>query len=269
MKNIFNTDVRHIVTEANINYYATPFVHPSRKMAEHDFVYMLKGKWKIGQNDEDFELKQDSLLILAANNHHYGIDACTADTKTMYFHVSCEESDIFISNLEHEEENMCVVESLIDASINRNIKKYFYEIVNSKLCGNQKKADIFFDLLLCEIHEAKHYLGSLQVGEQIKNIIHKNPERFLSNKELAKKTHVSVKTAETKFKALFGMTIHQYVLKFKTDQAISYFKNFPEMPIKEIAYNLGFYDEYHFSKQFKKNVGVSPAKFKETLLKEK
>ena len=34
------------------------------------------------------------------------------------------------------------------------------------------------------------------------------------------------------------------------------------MTIKEIAYNLGFYDECHFSKQFKKFTGTSPAEYR-------
>ncbi len=260
MKNKFNTTRRHTVTDANINYYATPFVHPKRRMAEHDFIYMLKGKWKIGQNDEVFELTEDTLLILYANNTHYGAGPCLPDSKTMYFHLSFEEECF------KETDEICVVESLINASSNRNIKKYFYEIVNSKLCSNHKKADIFFDLLMCEISDAANQQATVQIGEQIKNIIHKNPESFLSNKELSQKTHVSVKTAETKFKNLFGVTIHQYILKFKVEQAIAYFKNFPEMSIKEIAYNLGFYDEYHFSKQFKKIMGTSPNKYKKEIV---
>jgi hypothetical protein len=34
---------------------------------------MLEGEWKIGQNDEEFLLKKDSLLILKANHLHYGV----------------------------------------------------------------------------------------------------------------------------------------------------------------------------------------------------
>ena len=52
------------------------------------------------------------------------------------------------------------------------------------------------------------------------------------------------------------------MLEYKIKEAISYFDMFPEMSIKETAYNLGFYDEYHFSKQFKRIVGVSPHKYK-------
>ena len=76
---------------------------------------------------------------------------------------------------------------------------------------------------------------------------------------------VSVKSAETKFKELFGISIHQYILQFKIEQAVSYLKSFPEMSIKEIAFNLGFYDEYHFSKQFKSYTGYSPTEYKKLL----
>ena len=145
MKNVFNTEIRHKITEANINFYATPFVHPKRKMKEHDFIYMLDGKWIIGQNSEEYSLKKDSLLILSANNSHYGVIPCDEGSKTMYFHLSCEEGDGFFENGEQG------IDTLIDASLNSNIKKYFYEIVNAKISGDDIKANLFFDILLHEI----------------------------------------------------------------------------------------------------------------------
>lgn len=256
MKNYFSTSAHHEVTEANINFYASPFVHPARKMKYYDFIYMLNGKWKIGQNDEIFELCEDSLLILSANNPHFGVTPCDANTKTMYFHVlvpGCNDEDCICT------------ESLIDASYNKNIKKTFQNLVNAKLSGNHKKADIYFNLLLCELEENKLYTDDAGVAAKIKNIIHAHPEKFFSNQELADMLNVSVKTAENKFKGAFSTTIHQYMLTYKIDEAVSYFKNYPHMIIKEIAYNLGFYDEYHFSKQFKKVMGISPTEYKKNL----
>lgn len=265
MKNVFSLNLRHTVTEANINYYANPFIHPKRIMKEHDFIYMLQGEWKFGQNDETFELKNDCILILSAGNTHYGISPCTPNTKTMYFHVSCEIGDM---EENFNEKNVCT-ESLIDVSLNKNVKGCFSNLVNSKLSGNQIKADIYFDLLLCELAENHLYTADSGIASKIKNIIHSNPEKFFANSELAKMTNVSVKTAENKFKAMFGITIHQYILNFKINEAISYFERFPQISIKETAHNLGFYDEYHFSKQFKKIKGISPLAYITLVLKNK
>ncbi len=256
MKNLFSINQRHTVTEANINFYANPFVHPKRKMKDYDFIYMLQGEWKIGQNGEEFELKNDSLLILSANTVHYGVSPCIANTKTMYFHIFCEEID--------ENEESFFIDSLTDASYNKNIKKFFLETVNCKISGNQKKADAYFNLLLCELSENKLNSATTAIAQRIKNIIHQNPEKFFSNAEIAQMLNISVKTAETKFKAMFDTTIHQYMLNFKIEEAKSYFTIFPQMNIKEIAYNLGFYDEYHFSRQFKNITGLSPCIYKKS-----
>lgn len=265
MRNIFQTDIRHKIVEANINFYSAPFTHPERSMSEHDFIYLLEGEWKFGQNDEEFTLKKDMVLILTAGNRHFGLSPCLENTKTMYFHASCERGDDFLKDGEAIPEKSILVDTLIDASGNKNIKQAFLNVVKSKLSGNDFKAGIYFDLLLCELSENNLSLSENELEAKIIDIIHSNPEKFFSNAELAKMVNVSVKTAENKFKAKYKKTIHKYVLDFKIQEAISYFNNFPQLGIKEIAYNLGFYDEYHFSKQFKKITGVSPSVYKKTV----
>lgn len=257
VKHLFSTDSVHRVTEANINFYTSPFVHPTRVMAEHDFIYLLDGEWKFGQNNEEYTLKKDSLLILGAGQRHYGAAPCTAGTKTMYFHVTCEEGDAVLPATDPRG-----IVSVTDASRNENIRKYMSRTVNAALSGQHRRADLWFELLLCELTEAVPDPADTAQAQQIRNIIHIHPEKFFSNRELAQMLNVSVKTAETKFKAEFGTTIHQYILRFKVEEAISYFETFPQFSIKEIAHNLGFYDEYHFSKQFKSITGLAPAHYR-------
>ena len=212
MYTVFSDNNKHQITEANINFYAHPFVHPRRNLAEHDFIYILQGEWKFGQNDEEFLAKKDDVLLLSAYNTHFGILPCLPNTKTMYFHASCEAGDSFCDLVHPTDDDSVLLGTLIDASRNRQIKNHFSSIVNNKLHGKQKQADTYFDLLLYELADNHLYTEGSGVALQIKNLIHNNPETFFSNQELANLTRVSLKTAENKFKEQFGVTIHQYIL---------------------------------------------------------
>lgn len=260
----FNTDTRRKITEANINFYNKPFIHPKRKMQDHDFIYLLEGEWKIGQCSETYTLKKDTVLILSGGQTHYGVSLSKPNTKTMYFHVTSVADDKFDCSTPNS--IYAVLDSYNYVGDNKVIKKIFYDIVSAKISGNEKKSSILFDLLLNELLSIKQNSNNSSTVEKIRNLIQQNPEKFFSNYELAKTVNVSVKTAETKFKKAYNTTIHQYMLNYKIEQAISYFKIFPEMSLKNIAYNLGFYDEYHFSKQFKKITGYSPSSYKENLI---
>ena len=74
MKYFFNPLAIHSITKADILFYKAPFLHPSRKMNEHDFIYLLQGEWKLGQNDETYHLQKNNLLILGANEKHFGVE---------------------------------------------------------------------------------------------------------------------------------------------------------------------------------------------------
>ena len=123
---------------------------------------------------------------------------------------------------------------------------------------------------LTKIQEESERFGEQgRIAARIKTKIHEHPERFFSNAELARAVNVSVKTAENRFKSMYGLTVHQYILDFKIREAISYFELYPDITVKEVAHNLGFFDEYHFSKTFKRIMGKSPREWRRQSEEEK
>jgi AraC family transcriptional regulator len=62
------------------------------------------------------------------------------------------------------------------------------------------------------------------------------------------------------FKKSTNLTPYQYVLQRRTARAKELLKK-RELTIVEIAYLLGFSDQSHFTRQFKKQYGITPGAF--------
>lgn len=60
-------------------------------------------------------------------------------------------------------------------------------------------------------------------------------------------------------KTLSGLISDRIILEAKRELYLT------SKPIKSIAYELGFTDEFHFSRYFKRNIGISPQYFRDTV----
>ena len=96
-----------------------------------------------------------------------------------------------------------------------------------------------------------------------------NPEKNFRIPELAKRCAMS----RAGFYRLFSRTFHcspaEYVLKQKIRKAAMLFQRNPECSIKETAETCGFSNQFHFSRKFKEQTGISPTAFLANLLRER
>lgn len=252
----FTLSEQHKICDARRNQFKDSVMHPNRKLEEHDLIYILEGGWKIGQEAEHFYPQKGDVLILSAHCFHYGIEPCIPGTKTMYIHTLYHPKDCL-------EFHDCLLPSLIHARENASVKYCFEKIIYAKSIKNEAMASSYFHALLCELNCCSQMAAPNSLPEKIRQLI-LSSDKLLKNKEIATQLNISIKTAETVFKQAFQTTIHQYVISSKIEQVKFYLHNFPDMKLYEIAENLGFYDEFHLSRQFKKLIGLSPAEYKKT-----
>ena len=96
-------------------------------------------------------------------------------------------------------------------------------------------------------------------------------ERKVTIEELEEFTGINKMTLIRMVKKKTGMTPMHYRLSRKIERAI-YYLQIPDMSIKEIAYKLGFCNQNHFAKAFRRQMGRTPSEhrvFQKKLAEEK
>lgn len=128
----------------------------------------------------------------------------------------------------------------------------------------QESLSCVLRLLLIGLADCKMNPGHSQLIQKALMIIQNNSDKILKSEEMASQLYVSARTFRTKFKEVFHKSFTQYQMQVKLEKVCLILKTYPEMRLKEIADNFGFYDEFHLSKVFKKHYGVSPSQYRKT-----
>jgi AraC-like DNA-binding protein len=101
--------------------------------------------------------------------------------------------------------------------------------------------------------------------QSLREYLQKHINENIGINQLAKHLNVSISTVSHKYRILTGETPGQTLSKLR----ISAIKNLllKGEPLKTIAEQTGFYDEFHLSKAFKKSTGISPSKYMKNIFK--
>jgi len=103
-----------------------------------------------------------------------------------------------------------------------------------------------------------------KIAEEIKDFIENNGFRYLHLRDISQGLFISAGYLNNIFKSVTGSTIMQYVENCRIEKAMYLLKHTNES-ISSISTQLGYYDQYHFSKSFKKVTGNSPTKYRMTM----
>jgi len=96
--------------------------------------------------------------------------------------------------------------------------------------------------------------------QQVLEYIHAHLHQDLALVELAAVAQVSLNYFATQFKHATGYTPHQYVIRQRIEHGKTLLLNSRD-GIADIAYQVGFAHQSHFTRHFKRLVGVTPKQF--------
>lgn len=99
------------------------------------------------------------------------------------------------------------------------------------------------------------------------DFIDMNYHDILSIDDIAASMGLSRKALTTIFTNLTGFSPKDYLIYYRTAKAVDLLRN-PNLSIEVIATSVGYNDQFYFSKQFKKNVGMTPSMCRRKLAEE-
>jgi AraC family transcriptional regulator len=104
--------------------------------------------------------------------------------------------------------------------------------------------------------------------KQVTEFMHANLSDGISLTEIANSVQMGPCHFARAFKVSTGLSPHQYVLRRRIEAALKKLKE-PHVEFADLAYDLGFSSQAHFSTVFHKLVGVTPSSYRERILSTK
>lgn len=169
-------------------------------------------------------------------------------------------------NLTHDREVVCSGGSLagVDACM------YVIQLLAGRSFAKQVAR-----LMVTDISRGPQTLYAPAVGwrrhhdegiQQVEAYLQTHAQRSIALTELAASIHTSVRTLQRRFLAATGMTPVQYQQAIRIEQAKDLLET-RRIPVADVAAQVGYEDRVAFGRVFKKVTGLTPAAYRQSLIR--
>ncbi|MDR2968635.1 MAG: AraC family transcriptional regulator [Tannerellaceae bacterium] len=232
---------------------------------ENIFIYCEKGKGWIECDDERYSLKEDCFFIIPEKTKHaYGAEI--RDPWSIYWlHFKGENTDMF-----REIMGKSIHLNQSDRSRQQDRIQLFDEIYQNLNMGYNPENLEYITFCLMHFLASLKYVAQYREIKKIKenDLIQKsilymkdNLENKVMLEDIAHAVGYSPSHLNTLFTLRTSYSPIEYFNQLRIQRACS-FLQFSNLKIKEIAFRLNFYDPFHFSKAFHKEMEITPKEYR-------
>lgn len=246
------------------NYQESDFVmERTNGMVGFLFLY-FESPCNLWINKDNYSINKPSAVLIHTNTP-FKYFPTGSEYIDNYLHFEVEDNQSFIEELTFPCNTPFQISN--DKSIS-SLLEYILEEDNPENKYSRKTTELLIRLLMIKVgeeweflqqkHETlPHYEDLLNIRNQIISSPHKN----WKVEELAEQAHLSYAYFQVLYKKAFGISCINDVINTKVAHAKELLVS-TNLPVSQIAVELGYNDVYHFIRQFKKNTGLTPGAFR-------
>lgn len=280
-----------------------PYVHKRRKADEYILYIIRKGSMYIVENGEKYILTEGDFFLLDPSYIHEGYKGSYCE----YYYIHFQHSDIHkMEGLLKASITQEILENRNDSLQSNSFSYDIYEkdkllipkkyhflnynsfitiscLLNEAIEHNKNQMENYKILCSCKVLEALIEITRSFVFTEIENLSSGVPKSYRKIQELLNYLNteyankITSSTIEEQFacnfdymnrvfKKLTQKTIFTYLNTVRIDHAKELIST-TSLKLSQISSNVGFNDEYYFSKVFKKYTGIPPTVYARGMLK--
>jgi len=222
-------------------------------------LVVKSGYLNIKINTKNYIVKSNEILLLNIFEKHQCID-CENETEYSVFSVNY----FYFKNLLNKfYKNNNILQLNKHIIKNKNIVENFNSLANEFITQNSLKLHHIFNLLLIELFEENIFiaksLNEYTILDRTFIYIAKHYNKPITLKELADFSKISEQKILYIFNKVYRQTPYQFILSYRVFKSKKLLNK--GYSITEVALSVGFYDQSHLHKHFKKHFGITPKEY--------
>jgi len=225
----------------------------------HENTYMtliLKGSNKEKRKNQEIACSAGMLLLYPKNKPHINLNY---ENNTRNLNIEFEDAWFEKFNIDtHFLKGQSLIYSPI---IKNNIVNIIPELNEPDILSNINIETLLLNAITI-LSTTRPVTNSPRWIIDIKEILHDEFDFEWDLTNLSKKIGVHPVTISKYFSKYFHTTIGDYIRKIKIEKSLSYLSK-RSIPLDTISAKLGFYDNAHFTRTFKKYTGMAPSEYRQ------
>lgn len=242
---------------------AFQYVAVGRTLNEYQIIYVTKGQGVFQSQGKRYRVVPGSVFMVFPGVKHYykpvyeiGWVEHWVGFKGKYFDQLVEKGIISPSHPFYEiglQNNILDIFSFIIEEVKG--QKPLYQAKTSA-----RILTLVSDIISLERRKSQPN-QSEKLVEQAKFLMEENIYDDIDLNSIAERLGVSTSRLNEVFKTYTSLTPYQYYIHIKMHMAKILLEE-GDLSVKEVAFKLGFQDQYHFSRLFKSKTGLAPSQWK-------
>ena len=236
-----------MINPVEVGHQCDPHIHGCTEI-----VFSQNSEGILTQRNHDYSYHDQSVFIYQPGTSHW-VKNKTAGLQCCIGVVGCQS--------EHLKEGVLTA----DSPLARRFLEFIEVLKNAKSTSQTARLELLAGLVVCDLlaKQSAHRPIAPSKAERVRLLIEDQITAPIVLADLASEIRVSQDYLRQLFRMEFHESITQYVLRRRLELASQILANSKD-PIKEVAMETGFSNEYYFSRAFAKKAGMSPTRWRES-----